>query len=331
MTFRSPSTGVLWTVIACYILAVGMLVQLVLLPYVFPQLHAGNGLMLGGDWVRFHETALDVAGKIRQNGWSQWSLRPAGEGPAGILSILYVFFVQKPFVYLPLNAILHASAAIVLLKIARFFTSSDKIALLAILPFTFFPSSLLWLTQIHKDPFFILGNFLFLFAWILIGAGAMGKADLSKKTIKIAACAVSGLLLVWIMRPEAVQMLLASSGFPALLVLAVSALRWRKQLLPSRTFLHGLVLVLLVLGSTILIGRIRFSHGAVEAAQFFKVKLRWSNSWGLPAALDYRFYSLAQQRENMRRVYPNSTSGLDTGIGFTSTKDLLLYNLTIVT
>src|SRR5690348_7918500 len=62
-------------------LAVGLFIQLVLLPYILPGLHAGHGLLRGGDWIGFHEDGLALAQQIAQHGWQAFELRPRGQAP----------------------------------------------------------------------------------------------------------------------------------------------------------------------------------------------------------------------------------------------------------
>ena len=62
-------------------LAAGLFIQLVLLPYILPDLDAGHGLLRGGDWIGFHDDAVALAQKIAQNGWQAFELRPRGQAP----------------------------------------------------------------------------------------------------------------------------------------------------------------------------------------------------------------------------------------------------------
>ena len=49
--FSSVRLGI---VFASYVLLSGLLIQLVLIPRLFPALDAGDGLLVGGDWVLFN-------------------------------------------------------------------------------------------------------------------------------------------------------------------------------------------------------------------------------------------------------------------------------------
>lgn len=324
MKKRFPSALALWSVIALYVLGMGLLIQLVLLPFVFTSLHAGNGLLIGGDWLLFHRVADRLACRIEWQGWSQWELRPEGQGPSGILAILYVLTVHKPFVYLPLNAILHASAAIVLLKIGRFFVPADRFPLPALAPFVFFPSSMLWLSQVHKDGFFILGNYLFLFAWLLMSAAVGGRRSFRESTAGILASSTGGIALVWMMRPAGVEMLLPVSLVLGVLVIGQAIYRWKKRALSVRRIFAVSAMVGLILGAEYFFVH-PMSHYSPTKEPSSKAKILWSNVLHLPDFADRRFCALARQRDYYRMIYPDSTSRLDIDRGFHNALQIIFY------
>jgi hypothetical protein len=109
-----------------YVLTVGFVLQFWLLPVSIPSLHAGHGLMKGGDWVGFHKIAVASAEKIHESGWKNWELRPELQAPSGIAAALYVVTgVEKSWVVLPLNALLFAMVAVFLFRILRLFASHE--------------------------------------------------------------------------------------------------------------------------------------------------------------------------------------------------------------
>ena len=92
-------------------LILGLLLQLFVLPNIFPDLHAGNGLMKGADWIWFNQIAVELADKINETGLDNWEFRPFGQAPAGLAAAMYSLSgISKPFVYMPINAILFAVA-----------------------------------------------------------------------------------------------------------------------------------------------------------------------------------------------------------------------------
>ena len=158
----------IWLGFFAYAVLVALIIQLVVLPYLFPAWHAGNGLLKGLDCVWFHELAVELAQKINAQGWSAWKLRPSGQAPAGIAGAIYAISVPKLWTTIPLNAALHATAALVLLKILLIFISRWRIAILFVLPFLMYPSAVTWYSQNHKDGYSIAGVFLFVYGWILL-------------------------------------------------------------------------------------------------------------------------------------------------------------------
>ena len=117
-------------------LTLGLLLQLFVLPYIFPDLHAGNGLLKGADWVKFHQIAVELVNKINETGWDNWELRPFGQAPAGIAAAMYsVSGISKPFVYMPINAILFAVALAQMHRFISCVTRESKYTWVGVLPF----------------------------------------------------------------------------------------------------------------------------------------------------------------------------------------------------
>ena len=153
----------LWLGFYIYSLAVGLLVQFVILPIIFPSAHWKDGHMVGGDWVQFHTEGVEIAKRVQQEGWSVWTLRHpiSGQAMSGIAGLFYALTgIHKPWVLLPFNAFLHASAGLILYILLRLLDISKKTALIFTVPFIIFPTSLTWVSQIHKDGLYILGMYL---------------------------------------------------------------------------------------------------------------------------------------------------------------------------
>lgn len=157
----------LWLSVFLYAVLTGLAIQLFLLPYVFPQLHAGNGLLAGRDWVGFHEQALAQAQKISQLGWGAFLLRPDGDNAiAGVTSFFYVIFGPHPWALLPLSAAVFATGGVALFSMLKRLELDDSEAIIATMPYVFFPSALLQYGQIHKDVFCTAGVLVILWSWV---------------------------------------------------------------------------------------------------------------------------------------------------------------------
>ena len=153
---------ILWIVFYLYSVFVGFLVQFFVLPILFPSAHWKDGLMVGGDWILFHTEAVELAKKIASEGWSTWTLRPAPnyQAMSGITAFFYALTgIHKPWVILFYNAFLHASAGVILFYLLTLFEVSKKYALIFSTLFVVFPTSLTWVSQIHKDGLYILGAY----------------------------------------------------------------------------------------------------------------------------------------------------------------------------
>ncbi|MEI6070393.1 MAG: lipid II flippase MurJ [Verrucomicrobiae bacterium] len=145
--------------------------QKLLLPMV-PAMHAGHGL-LKNDAIIFHEAAVELAGRIRAHGWSEWTLYPPPNftGNVGILAALYAVFGPEPAVFIPLNAAAHATGALMLCLLGPVLWpgKTGRVGgLVAGIVFLAFPSALLWYGQNHKDAFAIAGTLMILYAWLRI-------------------------------------------------------------------------------------------------------------------------------------------------------------------
>jgi hypothetical protein len=241
----------LWAAFFAYAALAAVLLQKVLLPYVFPAWHAGDGLLVGGgDWLEFHRIALHQAAQIHALGWSAWTLYPEGQSPAGIAGAIYALTVPQPWTLIPLNAALHATAALVLLRIVQVFLPDWRLAVWAVLPFLLFPSALTWYGQIHKDTYSIAGAFLFVYGWIMLA-----RLDTWRRgpwpPLRAALWVVLGAVLAWVVRFFFLEMLQGIGVALALFLSAVFVARGARGTLPwRRAVAAALSLWVLVIGMT---------------------------------------------------------------------------------
>lgn len=196
-------TFAVWLGFYLYVCAFAFFVQLVLLPYILPSLHAGNGLMWGGDWLNFHDVAVEMHNLVKEKGWSAWVLRPGGRFAveSGIASALYVFFVPKPWVLIPFSAFFHATSAFLIVLILRIsLRTSLHFAVFGALPFLLLPSSAVWTAMIHKDGAAILGMLLFFYAWIFLH-DRFFQTEFGKTAIFSLLMVGAGIFLCMVARP----------------------------------------------------------------------------------------------------------------------------------
>jgi hypothetical protein len=186
--------------LAAFVLALvaGLFIQQVLLTEILPQLHAGHGLLRGGDWIGFHEDGARLADRIARQGWSAFELRPGGNFPVALSAIVYYLTgVHEPWILVPVNAAIFALGAVGLFNI--FVQLTDRrIAVVALIPYLLFPSSVQLYSQIHKDVWSVAG-----FVWLaFVCAFFAEKHSISaRQYLSLFAISVFSTLAVWLVRP----------------------------------------------------------------------------------------------------------------------------------
>lgn len=329
----------LWWGVFGYAAVVAVFVQAIAIPRWLPEWHAGQGLLSGLDSVRYHRAATEQAEAIRTRGWAAWRYRPrdmtAGV-PAGIASAVYAVTVPAPWTMIPVNAALHATAAVVLLAILRPLASSDRVALLGVLPFVAFPSAITWYTQLLRDGWAILGVFVFVRGWIgLARAPATGRVPWRATGWLLPT--LLGAVLAWVARPYLAQVLLASAVMMALLLTGVVAANRLRGGIPRQALCLRLAAVWAAVALLALLawvgGGADFGRGerAVRASGSGvsrpapRDRVAWEPSPWLPRALDDRLRSLATVRRGYQTSYPGAGTNVDVAIGFRSAGEVVAY------
>ena len=218
-----PNSGAVFIATFAWSLLAALAIQLVVLPYIVPGLNAGDGLLAGGDWVGFHKQAVVLVEEMKIHGWRAWSLNPSGQTPVGIAAALYyITGFSKPWVVLPINAVLFATSAALLFSIFSTFTGR-LISALAVLPFVLFPSAAVIYSQIHKDVFSICGFLLIIHAFVRL---SMRRNITFRESLGVLLAVCAGCALVWLVRPYLVLLIL-----PATIIGLASCLimQWRRS------------------------------------------------------------------------------------------------------
>ena len=187
-----------------YAALLSLAIQLIILPFLGPTFHLGDGLLDGGDWQVIHFRASTEAEKIITNGWNAWVFRPEGWGIVGLISAHYAFFeVNKPFLLIPIFSGLHALGTICILKLMETLGIKRSTAFYSSIPYLIFPSSLLWVTQLLKDGFTLNGALLILLGLVSLFNYSKQEAIgiKIKNQILSAVLIFIGLIIIWAVRP----------------------------------------------------------------------------------------------------------------------------------
>jgi len=238
----------IWIITFLYTCLVSLLVQLVLLPYVFPSWHAGNGLISGTDAKGFHDIAVRVVNEIKLRGWSAWEFRPDGSAPAGIAAAIYAATIAKPWVLIPFGAALQAFGIVMLFMIIRFIVKNSQASTIGVLPFLLFPSEISWYAQIHRDGMAILGFYCFLYSLILItNKESWQNSNIISNFLRVLFYFISGCILIWIARPYQAKIFQAFGVIFYSVMILVFLFRTCKKQMQIPAF----VLLLFFFGSTL--------------------------------------------------------------------------------
>jgi hypothetical protein len=320
-----------------YTLVAGLMIQLVVLPYLLPHLHGGHGLLKGVDSSGFHEIASAIADRVWAKGWREWEMRPNSHSPAGIAAALYAITgIREPWVMVPVNAALFAISATMIFNIVRLMTANILASVAAALPFVMFPSAALEYADLHKDVWSCAGSLIIVF--VLARIQAADELTIRDIAVLAIVCLV-GAVLVWTARAYLVRVLLYASVISVALVVLMEAL--------VRRFRFDLALVkkfgafLLVLGMLVAITRIptedstrgmaesqpppvvqqQASGGAISSAK------PWASDpvQSGPGVVANAVRSIMALRRGFLTTYPEAGSLIDENEVFATAKDVLSY------
>ncbi len=231
---------------AAYVLLAGAVLQGWIIPAT--PWHGGHGLLAGGDWLYFHDLALGLAQQIDQQGWSAWILRPEDQAPAGVAAALYALTgVHRPWVLLPLHAMLYALIALCLWRMVADVSGNNRVGLWALVPLFVFPSLAMVYGHIHKDIYALPVVLTLLLAWVWMLL--RGRSHLWWIVLLL----LLGNALVWLVRPYGLKLLLLGQAGMWLVFL----LGW---------YWHRKTAALLLGGVAVVIGAIFLDLSRPEAA-----------------------------------------------------------------
>jgi hypothetical protein len=306
----------LWLVFYLYSLTVGLLVQFVILPIIFSSAHWKDGLMVGGDWVQFHTEGVEIAKRVEQEGWSVWTLRHpiSGQAMSGIAGLFYALTgIHKPWVLLPFNAFLHASAGLILYILLRLLDISKKTALIFTIPFVVFLTSLTWVSQIHKDGLYILGMYLTFLSLALAFSN-----EIKKNVISILSGVLGAFVFFTVGREYALKIVYYFYALFLLipLLIATISLVWKGR----ESFLRY--------GKTAFVFFVIFvTYGLLQPqTQTQPQQTQWYWNPYIPDKIENLFYTLAVWRNEIWAQYLSGRPGaIDEDIKFRSVGDFTEY------
>lgn len=171
----------------------------------------------GSDTEVFHNTATEISNRIRQSGWHAWEARPLDWGHVGISSAIYALLGANPIFLLPISALFLTAAFEMLRGCLVRFGVSQKIAVLAVAPLFFLPTTQLILTQWHKDVVGVPA------ALAIVYGCVVGAAD--RRPFLALLLIAAGVFGLWLVREHLILPIGIACGGGVLVAAAV--VRWR--------------------------------------------------------------------------------------------------------
>jgi len=332
-------------IVFAWTLMCGLLIQKVALPFIFPQMHAGMGLLKGTDGVKFHRIMLELSQVIQQGGWNAWQLHPGGQAVAGIGAVFYTLIAPEPWVLLPWNALLHGLAAFFMVELGKLVFKDCKLALASALPLAFYPSAFTWTAQMHNENYTVLGSVMVLYGAVM-SLHPEGKQFSVKRVSSLAGMAL-GLFMIFILREWMFQALNAMVIMSLLLItviILISNIIGRKnwgQTSGNPTF--TLLTIILLSALQIVFSRIEFSAESEfllaegeksevvikdkpsTPQRLRKTDLDWQPTTGIPEFVDEKMREMALKRANQLFKFPSGNTNFDEAVSLNSTSAILGY------
>ncbi|MFZ5997973.1 MAG: hypothetical protein ACOYW7_10860 [Nitrospirota bacterium] len=340
-TLSEKSLGRLWLFFFMYATFMALFVQFILLPYILPQWHAGDGLLASYfDSITAHKIADSLAERIHHEGWSVWELRPRMQGQAGIAAAIYALTIPKPWVLIPLLAVLCATATFTLFLAINSLVSDQRVSLLAVFPFFLYPSALSWYTQLLKDGYLIAGVSMMVYGWVVIGHDKLSKQR-GKGVLIAIALIVSGTAAVWIVRPYMVKIMYLASFVISLLLTVVTIARYSRRQIDRSALLTVVTVIWVALFAMTPFKsnessisehseHIYEQIGTTQPMKHGESPPETSHSMEsvsrLTAWINARFIPIIQARKGFQNI-PNAiaASNIDSDIKLETTMDVMLY------
>ncbi len=285
---------------------------------------AVNGL-LAGDPQYYHGLAVDMREKIIREGWGAWYLRPAGHGPAGVLSILYYLIGPYPLLVVIINGLCHALAAIFLILILSRVISL-RYALGASLFFIVSPFEMHWLSQVNKGSFVTLGVFVFVYGVVRFGE--------RKNYFELVSFVwmYAGVAIISISRPYVVQIIFVATVILGLFIMLFAIRRNDLRIGGFALFVFPILFIPLMFGanSDQRISSITYEDAEMSSDLIKNKYSNWTKSNYLPGIIDQKLFALSFSRlpyEDLKNS-PNATVralDLTDDAEFHSARDIFLY------
>jgi hypothetical protein len=313
--------------------AVGLLLQWIVLPILLPRLHAGHGLMAGGDWIGYHGDGVKLAKAFASQGWRAFELRPSGNFPVLESGALYFMAgVREPWVVVPLDALVYASALTAIFNVfCRI--ANRRLALMGLVALALFPGSVQFYGEVEKDVWSFAGS-----AWLLfVLVTLVRSAPLSRQQyVCLVALTFMAAGFGWLVRPYFSMVQLGAFGCGAIVAALCFCAPKRPSRLAGRVACLMFCTVVVAFFAADVPGRLWPALIGENPSNLFGIgadskpssHCTTEPSWldrVMPAPVGQPLQSIGNLRVGQHAATRNAGSNIDDAVCFTRPSDVVRY------
>lgn len=311
-----PSIFKIWLFFYVFSLSTAILIQFIFLPKLFSAYNNGSGLIVGTDSCLYHKIALKQYHKIKEEGWAAINLKPENHIMGGIATILYVLISPRPWSLLPLNAGLFSLSIVLLIMIIEEIFHYRIRALVSILPFCCFPTSMLIFSQINKDCIFIPGVLCLLLSWVIIERPCYQYKSILKNISIFLLLNFVGLLMCYLVRSYFLEV------YRALFLFLIFFFLIFKICSKKKDTIKNIWLYVIAFAICYTFFLIEFN---AEKDTFSVKESNWEWNELIPDLIENKFVQIVQLRNGYYTAYQYAGSNIDEEMKINSMADFIYY------
>ncbi len=321
-----------------YSMLASVTIQFLLLPHVLPGIHAGHGLLAGGDYPSLHSIAARMASRITDEGWSAWEVLPDGQSGAGLASAIYAFIYPEPWALIPFNAAFHAVGGVIVMRLIQILSGKANIAFAGGALYVFFPSAMNWVSQIQKDSTYFAGMLGVLLGLIALVRAA--KRNSRPQDMGIAIMIVfSGLICIGIARFYGLELVRVATTIIALMITPPLLRGWWAGIISTGRIAAVAITIAFTVSAGLFVpqnsatservwgGNVELPRSGQSTTDSVHLVVKhWERNRYLPDLLDRTFMRIAIARYGWSgATYATAGSKIDADVGFTSALQVIEY------
>jgi hypothetical protein len=300
----------IWIVIFILTMLLSLALQLLILPYLFPELDNGEGLIVDTDSCLYHQVAVNQSNMIFERGWKYYTLKPENQVMGGIATIFYTVISPHPWSLIPLNSALYAFSVVLLTLIVDRFFNNWLLSTVSVLPFWLFPTATLLYAQINKDALFVPGVLCLLFSWVIVFESQKHSRTIAAQISIFLLLNTIGLFLSCVVRPYFFEIYMVLYLIIGIFILMLKMYARFKEGKTGDNYLYFTIIITYVILSFIPIESTKISSFH-KISSFQNKKDDWNWNERIPDFIEYQIIGLIKARNGFYSSYNHAGSNFD--------------------